>query len=131
MVKTKTIYLRSLILSLLWISVVSTFATEIKINGINYSLSADKQEAEVVKNYPNYSGNIIIPEEIEYNSTLYRVTSIRYSAFSDCDGLTSVTIPNSVTSIGNYTFSGCKGLTSVTIPNSVTSIGTDAFEECI
>ena len=58
------------------------------------------------------------------------VTSIGYSAFYGCTGLTSVDIPNSVTSIGDYAFSVCTGLTSVDIPNSVTSIGDYAFGGC-
>ena len=57
-------------------------------------------------------------------------TEITDSAFKDCSGLTSLTIPNSVTSIGGSAFSGCSGLTSVTIPNSVTSIGYEAFYGC-
>jgi hypothetical protein len=52
------------------------------------------------------------------------------SAFSECNGLTSITIPNSVTSIGEGAFYGCNGLTSITIPNSVTSISRSAFSGC-
>ena len=70
--------------------------------------------------------DIVIPST--YNGM--RVTSIGNSAFSNCTGLTSVTIGNSVTSIGEGAFAYCSGLTSVTIGNSVTSIGERAFYNC-
>ena len=56
--------------------------------------------------------------------------AIAGGAFSDCTGLTSIEIPNSVTSIGDWAFYYCSGLTSIEIPNSVTSIGEWAFFEC-
>ena len=58
------------------------------------------------------------------------VTSIGEGAFYYCTSLTSATIGNSVSSIGSSAFSGCTGLTSVTIGNSVSSIGSVAFACC-
>ncbi len=72
------------------------------------------------------SGELIIPDTMGD----YPVTAIGGSAFKDCTGITSVTIPEGVTNIGSYAFSDCTGLTSVTIPNSVTSIGDRAFYGC-
>ena len=97
---------------------------------IYYDLINDGAEAEVTNNgTASYSGNVNIPETVVYNGKTLSVTCIGYRAFYDCDGLTSVTIPNSVTSIGDYAFGMCS-LTSVIIPNSVTSIGWGAFEDC-
>ena len=58
------------------------------------------------------------------------VTSINEDAFYYCDSLDNVTIPDGVTSIKEDTFYGCDSLKSVTIPNSVTYIGDDAFGYC-
>ena len=49
------------------------------------------------------------------------------SAFYDCTGLTSVTIPNSVTSIGRSAFYNCRGLTSVTAPAILFNDAFDIF----
>ena len=59
------------------------------------------------------------------------VTSIGYCAFKDCLNLTHITIPDSVTEIKEWVFFGCSGLISITIPNGVTSIGYKTFEGCI
>lgn len=59
------------------------------------------------------------------------VTSIGNEAFSWCESLTDINIPHSVTSIGNSAFYECRSLTSINIPNSVTSIGESAFYKCV
>ena len=114
-----------------------SYAHDFKVNGIYYNKNADGTSVAVTyrgNSYNEYSGeysgNVVIPSSVTYSGNTYSVTSIGNSAFKGCDGLTSITIPNSVTSIGDYAFHWCDGLTSITIPNSVTSIGNSAFSGC-
>ncbi len=118
-------------------SVGTMFAERVKIGDLYYNLNATGKTAEVTYEFEwwdgdNYQGltTANIPASVTYSGTTYSVTSIGSSAFKDCSGLTSVTIPNSVTSIGYEAFRDCSSLTSVTIPNSVTSIDAYAFKDC-
>ena len=123
--------MRALFLSLAVLLSLPMLAVTVEIDGINYDLNAEAKQATVIaKSSGKYSGEVIIPESVEHESTAYSVTSIGEAAFAYCSGLTSVTIPNSVTSIEKKAFQNCYGLTSVTIPNSVTSIGDMAFFNC-
>ena len=76
-----------------------------------------------------YASNGYTPKSLK-KVTITGGSSIGEYAFSNCSGLTSIDIPNTVTSIGEYAFSDCRGLTSIDIPDSVTSIGRWAFSDC-
>ena len=58
------------------------------------------------------------------------LSSIGEGAFSGCKGLTSLTLPTSLKSVVDRVFEWCEGLTSVTLPNSLQSIGNKAFRRC-
>lgn len=86
--------------------------------------------SETWTGYTKPTGDLTIPSSVTYEGTTYSVVSIG-TAFYQCTGLTSVTIPNTVTKIANSAFSRCTGLTgNLTIPNSVTTIGRNAFYYC-
>ena len=105
-----------------------TIVSSSTIQDTAYYNNADNWENDVL-----YLGNHLI-EARDTLSGAYAIKSgtktIASSAFSGCENLTSITIPDSVTSIGSSAFSDCRNLTNITIPDSVTSIGWQAFEWC-
>ncbi|MBO7315852.1 MAG: leucine-rich repeat domain-containing protein, partial [Paludibacteraceae bacterium] len=131
--------MKKIILSLLAFMVSSAlFAYDFQSGDLYYNITSHSAPYTVEVTYQEYSSSsnysgltaVVVPSTVEHNSIEYEVTSIGNYAFSCCNGLTSITIPNSVTSIGNEAFYGCSGLTSITIPESVTSIGGGAFRSC-
>ena len=115
-----------------WIEIEGTInGTNIEIYKVFYGEWGDEDYSVVIDN--NTMGSIDLNEvwsESGGRGTHYQVTSIGYSAFDGCAGLTSIVIPSSVTIIESSAFSGCSGLTSIVIPSNVTSIGWDAFSGC-
>ena len=78
----------------------------------------------------HYSGNVTIPASVTIGDTTYPVTKINAYAFSNCDGLTEVTIPASVTEIGDHAFENGTALAALELPAKLTEIGSAAFEGC-
>ncbi|MBQ2838885.1 MAG: leucine-rich repeat domain-containing protein, partial [Muribaculaceae bacterium] len=122
-----------LLLVALFLTSIPISAHDFEVDGIYYNILSPTTvevtyEGSSVES-ATYTGAVTIPEIVTNSGISYSVTSIGYSAFYRCTGLTSVTIPNSVTEIGVYAFYYC-ALTSVTIGNSVTSIGDYAFQGC-
>ncbi len=107
------------------VEVLSTEVTEEEVmNGIQdeFGVTYSKDGKRLLKALrKNLSGHYMIKEGTKV---------ICYKAFSECESLTSINIPDSVTSIGDGAFSWCGSLTCINIPDSVTSIGESAFIEC-
>ena len=122
---------------LLLCAMVATAATrhDFNVDGIYYKVTDEENKTVAVTyrlsasdthlNYGDYSGKVIIPENVNYNDVTYNVTSIGERAFMDCTGLTSITIPNSVTSIGGGAFSECTSLEKVCINDLAAWCGID------
>ena len=131
------------------------------IDGLRYELTAgDPGTATVLKpEEGSYSGAITIPEEVECNSSTYKVTKINGSAIDESQSafkaseITSVTINAKNLTIAPYAFYQCAalttvvfgegstgtieeyafagtGITSISIPEGFTSIGNHAFVSC-
>ena len=105
--------------------------TKFTLNGLKYEPNNKTSPTVSLIGYDGSkpTGDLVIGS-VTYGGTEYIVTTIGIFAFSDCTGLTSVTIPANVKTIGNGAFSDCTGLTSVTIPEGVTTIGYGAFYGC-
>ena len=104
-------------------------AHDFEVDGIYYNITSETNKTVEVtykgKSYSTiieYSGDIVVPENVSYNDTLYSVVSIGNHAFYNCGDMTSIAIPNSVTSIGKSAFYNCSSLVSITIPNLVTRV---------
>ena len=87
---------------------------------INIDPDFDISPKGVLTEYKGPGGDVVIPEGVK---------EIDNQAFTGCEGLASVTIPESVRKIRFYAF-GESSLQSVTIPKSVQSIEESAFCEC-
>ena len=74
--------------------------------------------------------SIVIPKEVTFEETNYKVTAMTEDAFSGNSKLTSVNIAGSVKEIPKESFKGCNSLTKIELGDGVEEIGESAFSGC-
>lgn len=110
------------------IEAIATPTWPVTIGGVTYNSTPDSGTAYVTGSTGyNPTGNVTIQKEV----LGLPVTSIDVNAFSNCSGLESVYIPETVKSIDRSAFKGCSKLSSVSIEGEgLETIGNQAFMEC-
>ncbi|MBR6563737.1 MAG: leucine-rich repeat protein [Clostridia bacterium] len=73
-------------------------------------------------------GTFYLPESLK--TLTVNGGKIRKRAFSSCNSLTTVTLPNGITEIGEAAFYNCSGLKSINLPESLEYLGDYAFYNC-
>ena len=109
------------------------YSFDIKSNGIYYNIIGDNYvEVTYGKRLINtYSGSISIPSHIFFKNKEYQVLSIGKAAFSLCERLKAVTIPEGLKRIDDYAFYECHSIERIDLPNSIEYLGKHAFQRCL
>lgn len=100
-------------------------ATDTCISG-DYKYNVLDDGTVSVSGYVGSDSSLQIPSIIDGK----KVTKIGKNAFSFCNIVKDVTIPDGVTSIDDHAFVWCKNLANIALPDSLTSIGASAFYGC-
>lgn len=107
--------MKRIIVFFLTVSVtLSGHAFDFLAGGLKYSTNSDGTSVSVMCQDTSIQ-KAVIPDKVEYEGRMYKVTSIAPDGFLECMHLTSVTIPSSVTLIGKQAFYACDSLTKFSV----------------
>ncbi len=99
-------------------------------DGLTYTVIDPAARTCRTKAGDGWEGSLVIPETVSDGNYDYTVVEIGEVSFYMCNGLTSITLPNTITKIGGWAFCGCTNLTSADLPNGLTEIDVLAFTDC-
>lgn len=114
-------------------------AYDFEVDGIYYNVVSSsektlevtyKQKADKLGLFSEvYSGDVVIPQKVEYKGNLYSVVQIGNNAFRN-NSLKTVEIPKGVITIDWYAFKDCRKLEQIKLPETVMRIEVGAFYNC-
>ncbi|MBQ2978635.1 MAG: leucine-rich repeat protein [Bacteroidaceae bacterium] len=113
---------------------IGVYAYDFEVDGIYYNIlnETDKTIEVTYKDtgYNSYSGDIVLQETVSYNDELYYIVKIGDRAFSKCDALYTVTLPNNVSNLGIGVFHNSNNLTEIHASNGVSTNSSQIFYNC-
>ena len=125
--------MKKMLLSLLLaVTTMTVSNAKTLINGLYYNFNGSNAtvtyKSDVQTENADYvSGDIVIPNQVTYNSVTYTVKAIGSNAFTGCSSLETVTIQDADISIGYRAFAECSALTSITNLNGTTQLSNNVF----
>ena len=108
------------------------YSPDFSVGNLYYRIIVPRQEVEVVTNPDGcvyYSGNIVVPDSVEHDGVVYKVTSIGDYVFTSAS-LSSISLPQGVRSIGINCFSSATIRGIFNLPDSLRIIKDEAFYNC-
>ncbi len=109
---------------LLFLCIATGYTQTFIEDGLTYDVTnTNPNEVAVVGG--TITGDLVIPETVNFVDLEFSVTAIGSEAFNN-NGLTSVVIPNSVTSIGRASFSN-NNISAVVLPEGLTVLSKQVF----
>ena len=105
------------------------YAQRVFIDSVYYTLDTTAMTAQIaVQSKTTAIGDIVINDTVTYEGANYAITSMANAAFSGCNQLTSIVLPQTLRNLGREAFLQCTNLTSCIIPDStITEIPFEAF----
>lgn len=102
---------------------------DLEIDGIYYKItSIDNLKLNVVGGENVYSGDIVIPDEVDYRGKKFQITAINSQCFYN-SAVTTVKLGDNISSIGSYAFYGST-IREIVIPASVKILSEHSFDNC-
>lgn len=112
------------------LSVLSASAQSVTVNHIKYNITNSTQTAAVTGTDDKYIQNVVIADSVAYNGRNFPVVAVNSKAFQDYTNIRSVTFGSNIKKIGTYAFSGCQFLSEIIVPEGVETIENYAFQNC-
>ena len=123
--------MKKILFFLLLLTARYSFAVTFDIEGIRYEIISQTDHTVSVAiipmsithpTYSTYTGDFVIPAQVEFNGITFDVIGIGEDAFSECRSLGTVTLPNSIKFIDFCAFA-YSNIEALTLPEGLESIG--------